>query len=86
MGLPTIVNCNGEGGVGGGGYVCRPPPEHSCTVRCDHTHYGYVSGGGAAPWGAGVPEVVVTEDLVSVGYAGGSKVDGNGGDVGVVIL
>ena len=45
-----------------------------------------MSGCIAAPWGAGVPEVVVTEDLVSVGYAGGSKVDGNGGDVGVVIL
>ena len=70
LGILTIVDGDEGGGLGGGGDAGKKS----------------MSGCIAAPWGAGVPEVVVTEDLVSVGYAGGSKVDGNGGDVGVVIL
>ena len=58
MGLPIIGD-----GDGGGGNIRHPCPEHSCTVHCDHTRYGYVSGVRAAPWSAGVPEVVGTGKL-----------------------
>ena len=73
MGLPTSGYGNGRCGLLGGGDECRLPPEHSCTCHCNQTHYGSVSGGGAAPWEAGTPEVLGTGDLGPGGDAGGCK-------------
>ena len=46
--------------------------EHSCTFHLDQTHYGYMSGGGAAPGSTGFLVVV------------GTGMYGPGGDSGVV--
>ena len=58
LGLPTSGGGNSRGGFGGGGYLCRPPPKHSCTVHNDHIYCGYLSGGRAVSGGMGDPEVV----------------------------
>ena len=60
MGLPTIGHSNVVCGLGGGVDVYCPPPEHSCTVLHNLTHYIHLPGGGAAPWGSGIPVVVRT--------------------------
>ena len=82
MGLPTFVRGYGGGRLGVGRYVCLPPPEHSCTVHFDQTHYGSLYGSVAAPWVIGVPEVVVRGEPGPGGHSVGIKGGINGGDVG----
>ena len=53
--------------------------EHSHTFYSNQTHYTSISGDGAAPWGAGVPDIVVTGELGPGGDAGGC---GKGGITG----
>ena len=84
--LPIIGDVNGIGGIGGFGDVCCVPPEHSCTVHREQTHYGSVSGFGAAPWGAGVPEVVVTVCLGHGRDVRGGKFGINVGGGGVEVI
>ena len=83
LGLPTIGDGYGRGGIGGGGGVFHLIPEHSHTVHHEQTHYGYVSDRGEAPLGASVPEMVETVELIPGGDAGGGKGGGNGENVGV---
>ena len=35
VGLPTTYRGNGRDGPIGGGDLCRPLPEHRCTIHCD---------------------------------------------------
>ena len=60
MSVPT--SCGGDvgSGVGGGGDLRCPPPEHSCTFYCNHNHYGSVSEGRAAPGSTSFLAMVVT--------------------------
>ena len=65
--LPPTRNRNGRFGI-----------EGSFRVNRDHTHHGYVCGGGASPCGAGVPEMLGTGDPGTGGDAGDVK----GGEYG----
>ena len=76
--IPFFGGGNGRGRFGGGGDVCRLPPEQNCTVHREHTHYGSVYGGGAAPWGAGVSAVVGAGELGPRGDAYGGRGGGDG--------
>ena len=71
LGLSTFGNNYGRGGFIGDGYVCCLPSEHCHKVHRNHTHYGYVSGIVAAPWGAGVTSVVRKGEL---GTGGGGRI------------
>ena len=74
MGLSPDGGHNGKGEISGGGDLCIPPPEHSCTVYCDHARYGTVSGFGAE---AGVKG---DQAVVGVGRTGfGGDADGGSG-------
>ena len=56
--VTTSDSGDGGSGLGGGGDLFHPPPENSCTVCCDRTHYVYVPGFRAAPRRTGLPMVV----------------------------
>ena len=80
--LPLTGDSNDRFGIGGGGYICRSPPEQNHRVHRDRNHNGYVSSVRAAPWGVGVPEVVGTGEPRPVGDAGvrkGGRDEGGGG-------
>ena len=47
VGVSLARERDSRGGIIGGGDLCLPSPEYSCTVHCDQAHYGSVSGGGA---------------------------------------
>ena len=67
-GHTPAIRCDGGGGPAGGGDLCLPPPEHSCTVYYDQAHYGLVSGGEADTGDTGIQAAL------------GSGRDGCGGD------
>ena len=59
-----------------------PDTRKSITVHHDQNDHGYLSGGGVPPWGAGVPEVVVTGEPGLGGDAGGGNDRGREEEVG----
>ena len=65
-----------------GGDIRTLPPEDRHTVNSDQNHHISVSGGGSAPWGAGVPVVVGTGETETGGDTGSGKGNGNGRDGG----
>ena len=79
MGLPTFGRDDGGGGLVVGGDVYFPPPEPNFTVHRDQTNYGYLSGGGAAPWGAGLPKVAGLGEILPWGDEGSGKCGVYGG-------
>ena len=58
VGLSPAGGRNGGGGITGGVYLRLPPPEKSCTVHCNQSYYGTVSGGGEASGVTGGQSVV----------------------------
>ena len=78
VGVSPSGGINGEGGITGGGYLRLPPPEKSCTVHCNQSYYGTVSGGREASGVTGDQEVVGAGRIVP-----GRDVDsGSGGGTG----
>ena len=70
--------------TGVGEDICHPPTENGRRVHCNLSAHGPLSGGGAAPWGKSVQEVVVTREFVPGGVTsirGGREgsVGGRGG-------
>ena len=47
MGVYTHRGGAGNGGAGGDRGVYHPPPEQGCTVHCNSSYHGLLSGGGA---------------------------------------
>ena len=54
MGLSLAGRRVGRGGIAGSGDLHLPPPEHSCTVYCNQSHYGTVYGYVEESWVKGV--------------------------------
>ena len=74
MGILLPGGRDGGGDTEGVGYLCIPPPEHSCTVYCDQSHYEPVYGGGSE---AGVKG---GQAVVGAGWGGsGGDVEGGSG-------
>ena len=74
MGVSSYGGSHGVGGITVGGYLCLPPPEHSCTIHCNQVQYGPVSRDGEASRVMGVQSMVVAVKLVLV-----RDVDGGSG-------
>ena len=72
--VPAFVRRDGGSSHGGGGYVHPPPTHHHCSVHCDLSNSGAVSGGVAADVRAVIMEMV---------GSGGFRLGGNevGGEV-----
>ena len=60
MGIPPSGESDGGVGTARGGYLRLLMPQQSCTVYCNHDHYGLVSGGGAETLAKGDQLVVRT--------------------------
>ena len=73
LGIPTFGRGDGRGGLAGGGNLCHPPTEHSCTVHRGYTQDGYLSGSGASPWGTDVPVGMIPGEFGPGGDVGGGK-------------
>ena len=79
--------CAGNGVAGGYWCLYCPLPEHGCTVHCDFSYNGLVSGGGAEAGTAPIQAMVVESRSVYPGdrdRAGsrGVRVGGGGGRLG----
>ena len=74
MGLPPTGGSDGAGSISGGGYLRLPPPEQSCTVYFDQSHYVPVSRSGAQ---AGVKGGQAVVRSGRTGF-GGDVYDGSG--------
>ena len=63
MGVSPADGRNEGGSIIGVGYLCLPPPEHSCTVNCNQFYYGHVYDVGEASRVTGGQEVVISERI-----------------------
>ena len=83
MGITPAGGSDGGSGTAGGRDLRLPAPEHGCTVHCDHTNCGPVSGRGAETRAKGIQLVVATgsggcgRDTYG-GLGGGTDVWGGG--------
>ena len=76
MGLTPAGGRDGGGRIAGGGYLCPPLLENSCTVYCDKAHYGPVSGSRAEAGVKGYQLVVGSGHIGCGGAADGGSGDG----------
>ena len=76
--------CGSENGRTGGdrGIYC-PPPEHGCTIYCDSSYHGFVSGGGVESGNSPIQAMLGASCLGYPGDKGGAF--RSGGGVGVQV-
>ena len=80
MGVYPTSRRDGGDVITGGGDICLPHPEHSCTVYCNQTQYVYMYSSGATSGVKGGQVVVVSGRLELGGDANGRS--GGGTDRG----
>ena len=83
MVVPTHWGGSGNGRTGGDRGIYFPPPEHGCTIYCDSSYHGFVSGGGVESGNSPMQAILGESCLGYPGDKGGTF--RSGGRVGVQV-